>query len=394
MTYKRPHFSLLMNRLKEPRHFIQVLAGPRQVGKTTLALQIQEAVPVSCHYASADEAMVHQPTWLQQQWDVARLKCQEGNTALLILDEIQKIQDWSSLVKKLWDEDTRHHCSLHVMILGSSALLIQQGLRESLAGRFEVTPVSHWGLSECQEAFGWSVDQYIYFGGYPGAAPLIQDENRWQHYIKDSLIETCISRDILLETKITKPFLLRRLFELTCLYSGQILSYQKMLGQLQDVGNAATLAHYLELLSQAGMVTGLQKFTMESFRQKASSPKLHVLNTALMSAQNSLSFQQALYDRNYWGRLVESAVGAHLLNQTRGTEINLLYWREGNREVDFILKKGQDIVALEVKSHKQPTALPGIQAFQEKFKPKRSLLVGGQGISVEAFLKTNVSTLF
>jgi hypothetical protein len=236
------------------------------------------------------------------------------------------------------------------------------------------------------EAFGWSLDQYIYFGGYPGAAPLIADVDRWTRYIKDALIETTISRDVLLLSRVDKPALLRRLFELACAYSGQVLSYQKMLGQLQDAGNTTTLAHYLDLLGGAGMVVGLAKFMAERVRQRASSPKLLVLNTALMTAQSGLDPVEGRSDSNWWGHLVESTVGAHLANAAVAGECELYYWRERNWEVDFVVRAGRQLTAIEVKSGRSPESLPGMSVFAATFKPTRTLLVGSGGIPLEEFL--------
>ena len=377
----------LLNRLKEKRRFLQVLAGPRQVGKTTLARQVMLATKLPAHYASADEPSLRDRTWIEQQWDLARLKAKEGKAgALLILDEVQKVSDWSNVVKLLWDADTHAGVPLKVVLLGSAPLLIQSGLTESLAGRFELIPVPHWSFGEMHEAFGWNLEQYIFYGAYPGSADLIASPERWRRYVTDSLIETTISRDILLMTRVDKPALLRRLFHLGCAYSGQILSYQKMLGQLTDAGNTVTLAHYLDLLQGAGMVAGLSKYAHGIIRQRGSSPKLQVLNTALMTAQDSRTITEARRDGDYWGRLVESSVGAHLLNTSFGKDIELTYWRERSQEVDFILRQGKTITAIEVKSGRRPEALPGMEAFAKQFKPKRKLLVGGQGIPLDEFL--------
>jgi hypothetical protein len=395
--YHRPVYQILFARLKEPRKFLQVLAGPRQTGKTTLIRQAMESLTLASHYASADEPTLQSRTWIEQQWEMGRLLVREkGNKAgaLLVLDEIQKVAGWSETVKRLWDADTAKKVDLKVVLLGSAPLLIQQGLADSLAGRFEIIPVVHWSYSEMKDAFGWGLDQYVYFGGYPGAADLINDRQRWARYIIDSLIETTISRDILLMTRIDKPALLRRLFQLGCNYSGQILSYQKMIGQLQDAGNTTTLAHYLELMSGAGMLTGLHKLTDQRVRQRASSPKLQVLNTALLSAQSNLSFDAARKDREFWGRLVESAAGAHLINSATGTGIEVYYWRERGKEVDFILRLNKAAVAIEVKSGYSKGSLPGMGEFGRIFKPKRKLLVGGEGIPVEKFLSVPVENWF
>ncbi|MBX9743259.1 MAG: ATP-binding protein [Chthoniobacterales bacterium] len=379
----------LIDRLEEPRRFIQVLAGPRQVGKTTLIQQLLEKLDIPFHYASADAPALQGQEWLRQQWEEAHLKAGKKK-GVLVLDEIQKIHQWSELVKKLWDQDTHTKSSLHVILLGSSPLLIQSGLTESLAGRFELIPISHWSFSEIKKAFDWDLKQFIYYGAYPGAASLIKNPERWRHYILESLVETSISRDILLMTRVDKPGLLRRLFQLSCDYSGQILSYQKMLGQLTDAGNTVTLAHYLQLLQSAGMVGGLAKYTHGKIHQRASSPKLQVFNTALLSASTELTIEEAISNREHWGRLVESAVGAHLLNQTFGTTIEVQYWREGNHEVDFVLKKGKTIVGIEVKSGRSHSTTRALEIFRTRFKPLRNLLVGEGGIPIEQFLLTPV----
>jgi len=383
--FVRVQAKTLKKRLAEPRRFIQVIAGPRQTGKTTLAHGVASNTGLPLRFASADEPTLRERGWIAEQWDAARLETGKRG-ALLVLDEIQKIPGWSETVKRLWDEDTRARRALKVVLLGSAPLLIQRGLTESLAGRFEVLRLPHWSFAEMREAFGFELDQYLYYGGYPGAAPLITEPGRWARYIADSLIETTISRDVLLLTRVDKPALLRRLFELGCRYSGQILSYTKMLGQLHDAGNATTLAHYLDLLAGAGMVAGLQKFAGSAARSRGSIPKLQVLNTALMTAQSGVAFEEARADREFWGRLTESAVGAHLANAAATGACELYYWRERNREVDFVVRSGRAVTAIEVKSARAREAQPGLDAFAEAFKPGRRLLVGGGGVPVEEFL--------
>jgi predicted AAA+ superfamily ATPase len=386
--FERWQTDTLVGRLSEARRFLQVVAGARQVGKTTLVTQALSRLDIPSVFVSADEPTVGDITWLTAQWERGRLAAADGGRggAVLVLDEVQKIPRWSDTVKRLWDEDSRARRALKVVLLGSAPLLMQQGLTESLAGRFEVVHVPHWSYAEMRAAFGFSLEQYLYFGGYPGAAPLIKDPPRWKRYLLDSLIETTISRDVLLMTRVDKPALLRRLFELGCRYSGQVLSYTKMLGQLQDAGNTTTLAHYLELLAGAGMLTGLQKYAGKSVRQRGSSPKLQVLNTALMTAQSGLSPDEARTDREFRGRLVESAVGAHLANAAAAGVCELFYWRELNQEVDFIVRAGRTVVAIEVKSGRAPVAFSGLAAFSEAFKPKRTLLVGGDGVPIDEFL--------
>lgn len=380
--YRRPVLEVLLRRLREPRRFLQVLAGPRQVGKTTLALQALEELDGPSHYASADDPVGRDVAWLEGQWELGRLAARGRGGAVLVLDEVQKVPGWSEVVKRLWDEDTRRRTGLRVLLLGSAPLLVQRGLSESLAGRFELVRVSHWSFSEMREAFGWDVERFLFFGGYPGAAPLVRDEARWASYVRDSLIETTISRDVLLLSRVEKPVLLRQVFRLACEYSGRVLSYTKMLGQLQDAGNTTTLAHYLELLGGAGIAVGLEKHSGSAVRRRGSSPKLLALNTALISATSGLRFREARADPEFWGRLVETAVGAHLVNA--GLEVR--WWRERNREVDYVVRSGRTLVAIEVTSGRRKDALPGMAAFSEAFRPTRRLLVGGQGVPVEAFL--------
>jgi hypothetical protein len=387
-AFEREYVAVLVTRLAEPRRFLHVVAGPRQVGKTTLVQQVLAQLDCPSDLVSADEPALRDAAWLAAQWERARLLALDSGKhgAVLALDEVQKIPGWSEAVKRLWDEDTRHRLPLRVVLLGSAPLLVQRGLSESLAGRFEILHLPHWSLTEMRAAFGFTLDQYLYFGGYPGAAPLASDHARWRRYLLDALVETTIARDVLLLTRVDKPALLRRLFELGCRYSGQVLSFTKMLGQLHDAGNTTTLAHYLELLAGAGMLTGLSKYSGKALRSRGSSPKLQVFNTALLTAQSGLTPAEARADHEFWGRLTESAVGAHLANAAARGLCELYYWREGNREVDFVLRSGRVVVALEVKSGRAPLAHPGLAAFSEAFKPKRTLLVGGDGIPVEEFL--------
>jgi predicted AAA+ superfamily ATPase len=389
--FRRAQAITLATRLAEPRRFIQVVAGPRQVGKSTLVQQVVEDLSMPVRFVSADEPTLRGTDWIAQQWEAARLAIDGLEGAVLVLDEVQKIPGWSETVKRLWDEDTRARRPLKSVLLGSAPLLITQGLTESLAGRFETLPLSHWSLPEMQAAFGWTLEDYLFYGGYPGAAPLIREPTRWARYVADSLIETSISRDVLLLTRVDKPALLRRLFELACRYSGQVLSYTKMLGQLQDAGNTTTLAHYLELLAGAGMVCGLPKYAGDVARSRGSSPKLQVLNTALMTVLSGYTQDEARADREFRGRLVESAVGGHLANAAMRGECTLHYWRERNHEVDFVVKAGRRLTAIEVKSGRAPQAHPGTAAFVQAFKPQRTLLVGGDGIALQDFLSRPVS---
>ncbi len=387
--YRRYTTDILLRRLSEPRRFIQVVTGPRQVGKTTSVKQALAAAELPSHYASADSPTPLPPLWIEQQWNAARaIAGSRSAPVLLALDEVQKIDGWSEAVKAQWDADSGSDVDIRVVLLGSSALLVRKGLSESLAGRFEVIRATHWTYDEVREAFGWDVDTFVYFGGYPGAAPLVDDEDRWRSYILDSLVETAVSRDILLPTRVDKPALLRRLLALTCEYSARELSFNKMLGELADAGNTTTLAHYLDLLSGAGLATGLQKHAGQAVRRRASSPKLLALNTALVSAVVGKSRHAARADTAYWGRLVETAVGGHLVAHALRREGDVRYWRDGALEVDFVVEHAGRLVAIEVKMGAGTGGgdLRGLQAFAERFAPDRSVVVGAGGIALDAYL--------
>ena len=398
MSYQRKQARLLRHRLSEPPGFIQIIAGPRQVGKSTLVRQVISGE--NSNYVAADNIEGHpsdhaaaatipgtEPTeqWLTAQWNKARASAKklaaEGSedSFTLAIDEVQKIPRWSEVIKGLWDSDRAEQLNMHVVLLGPSPWLMQQGLTESLAGRFESIPMTHWSYPEMQEAFDFTLDEFIYFGGYPGGAQFVRDEERWRNYVKASLISPNIEKDILQMTRVDKPALLKAMFELGCHYSGQIISYTKLVGQLQGAGNTVTLAHYLQLLSRAGLLTGLSKFAGKKHRQRSSSPRLNVLNTALMSALTGYTFEQARADRSYWGRLVESAVGAHLFN-TAADVCEVHYWRESPYEVDFILANNNRLAAIEVKSGGGYAQPRGLNYFTDKYPTSRSVVIGEGGV--------------
>ncbi len=395
MHFKRPHIQQLIGRMKEPKGFIQVFMGPRQVGKSTLIGQVLSNLNIPHLFVSADAIANAGELWLEQQWETARLqwKSSGATSFILAIDEIQKINNWSEVVKKLWDEDTRTNQPIKVILLGSSRLLLQQGLTESLAGRFETTYLGHWSFNEMEQAFGVTAEQYVWFGGYPGAASLMNDEDRWKKYVNDALIETSISKDILMLTRVDKPALLRKLFELGCLYSGQILSYTKIVGQLQDAGNTTTLAHYLQLLDTAGLLAGIEKYAGEQLRQRSSSPKFQVHNTALLTAQQGASLKEVRLKPDVWGRWVEAAIGAHLVNHQLSEGYTVRYWRHRNDEIDFVLEKKGKVIGLEVKSGATQKAR-GIESFKKQHEPDKVLLVGNSGIPWQEFLKVPVDQLF
>ena len=394
--FERAHKQTLTDRIeKEKRKFIQVLYGPRQVGKTTLVTQFANQTHIPVHYVSADAVISPGGIWITQQWEAARVQLSGsgGGETILIIDEVQKIENWSETVKKEWDEDTLKGLPLKVILLGSSRLLLQKGLTESLAGRYESIYIGQWSYAESYEAFGLLPDQFVWFGGFPGPVGLINQETRWKSYILDSLIEPAISKDILMLTRVDKPALLKRLFEMGCLFSGQILSFNKIMGQLADAGNTTTLAHYLELLDTSGMLKGIEKFSPGVLRQRSSSPKFQVHNTAFLSAQQALTFAETKARPEVWGRWVESAIGAHLLNCSIKEGFRLYYWRHRNDEVDFVIESHGRSIGVEVKSGPSEKTR-GMLAFQQQFAPVRTLLVGAQGIPWQEFLKLNPMELF
>lgn len=387
--FRRKLSNTLEERLAEPRRFIQVVMGPRQTGKTTAVRQAVKASGLPTHVASADGAGTLGTEWVEVEWYQARSLASRGARAVLVLDEVQKIEQWSETVKRLWDEDTWNETDLLVIVSGSSSLLLRSGLNESLAGRFELNISTHWSLSEMSESFGYNLDDYLMFGGYPGSAPLRNDLSRWKRYMRDSIVETTISRDVLQMEDIRKPALMRELFELGAQYSAQELSYRKILGQLDDKGNTDTVKNYLNLLSQAGMMSGLQKYDGKQVRMRASSPRLLVhdpsLMTCLWNGAGSLLGDPALR-----GHLVETAVGAHLLARSQTEDFGVFWWRDGNYEVDFVIAKpGGEPTAIEVKSGRPSKS--GIGEFCKRYPSARPIVVEGMNVSVEAFLRDQVA---
>ncbi len=395
--YIRSVFQTLQLRILESRKFIQVVSGPRQVGKTTGIRQIlKKMAPIQPSlFLSADEPLLRDQNWLRMQWEKARKICKKNSSSyLLVIDEIQKITNWSETVKSLWDEDTALQIPLKIIILGSSTMLIHHGLSESLVGRFELTRVTHWNFAEMRDAFNYSIEDWIYFGGYPGASSLKDEPSRWKSYIKDSIIEPTISQDVFQMERVNKPALFRRLLETSIIYSSQILSYQKMLGQLQESGNATTIAHYLNLLGQAGLIAGLEKYSGSVIRKKASSPKLQVLDNSLMSAMEIEDKNSILEKPEKWGRWVESAIGVFLFNSSIIHKTRLEYWRHRSYEVDFILSYGKELIAIEVKSGSKKSSLSGLKEFKKQYPSAKVYIIGTSGIPIDEFLNSSVLDLF
>lgn len=393
--YKRAVYKVIKSRIEEPRRFIQVVMGARQIGKSTVVRQVLGDLVLPYRFFSADNVPATNGLWIADCWNAVRslMKVNGWLCCVLVIDEIQKIQNWSEAVKKEWDDDTANGRDIRVLLLGSSRVLLERGMSESLAGRFEEIRMSHWSYGEMRDCFGFTLDQYMFYGGYPGAASLVSDDDRFQQYIQSSIIDATINKDILMDTPISKPALLRQTFELGAAYSGEILSFTKMLGSLQDAGNTSTLAGYVNLLNDSGLLCGLQKFSIDMARRRASIPKFQVYNNALKRVFIPNSFEQAVSDRKEWGRIFESGVGAYLVSQAFVNRFEVFYWRDRNEEVDFILRKQGKIVAVEVKSNAEKNT-SGLEAFKNKFQPSLSLVVGDGGMAAEDFMTMDIRALF
>lgn len=395
MSYKREQIKDILSRIDEQRGKLQVIVGPRQVGKTTLMGQVLEECTLPYDSYSADDVTGVSADWLAQVWETARMKMLvQGNIKrLLVIDEVQKISNWSETVKAEWDRDTREKRELIVVLLGSSRMLIEKGLTESLAGRFELIRLSHWNYMEMRDCFGWTLPQYIFFGGYPGAAAFIGNETRWRNYVKDSLVEPSISKDVLMDTRVLKPQLLRQLFEIGSSCSGELLSLTKVAAQLQDAGNVTTLAGYLHLLDECGLLCGLQKYAADNSRKYNSIPKFQVHNNALRNAWSELNYSETVENPKEWGRMTESAVGAYLVSQAQIADYKVYYWRENNDEVDFVLTRRDRKIAIEVKSGRR-TVNAGLPKFKTLYNPYHAITVGSGGLSFEEFLSMDLNLLF
>ena len=396
MKFQRRLYKTLLSRIAEKRNFIQVITGPRQVGKTTIALELQKNAGCMAEYHSADDASVYGASWIDQIWDSLRIrmKFEKIECSLLILDELQKISDWSAAIKKHWDRDTREGNNIKLIILGSSRLLLMDGLSESLTGRFELNYATHWGLDEMREAFEYTNEEYQWFGGYPGAAAFIKDELRYKEYIINAIIEPTMTRDILYTTKIDKPALLRQLLEVGIGYSSQIMSYNRILGQLQDAGNTTTLVKYLRLLEQAGLLSGLNKFNNREIEIKSSIPKFQVHNSALFSATRGYLFKEAVMDRAAWGYVVENSVGAYLVNQVcQLPNTSLYYWRDNGSEIDYVIRYGSQAIGIEIKSGDESIPEKTTEKFKEFFPHAKLLLIGKHGIPYDSFMNSELKDI-
>ena len=394
MEYKRPQFAEVLERMNEPRKFIQVLAGPRQVGESTLIDQVLEECTLPHYLYNADGVDENDTDWIRRVWESARIQMdtRQQTEAILVIDEIQKIKRWSEIVKREWDADTRNRRQLKLFLLGSSRLMLRKGLTESLAGRFELIRLGHWTLQEMEDAFGLTLDEWIYYGGYPGSASLIKDMRRWRKYIKESLVAPAIEKDIIMTSNIYKPALMKQLFELGCSYSAELLSLTKALGQLQDAGNVTTLSSYLNILNQCNLLAGLQKYANDDARRYQSVPKFQVYNNALLTAYRGTTYDKDRIDPQIWGRWVESAVGGYLLGDAEDGGYKVYYWRERSDEVDYIVASQGTAIALEVKSGRRGMN-SGLPKFCENFHPRRALVIGTDGIPFKEFFHMKIEDL-
>jgi predicted AAA+ superfamily ATPase len=332
-------FDLRQN-LESSRDYIQVVLGPRQVGKTTGILGYLRKTPQPHLYFTADDVLAPTESWIEEKWQEAVIK---NPNCLLVIDEIQKVPTWSSTVKKLWDRQKRSKSTrIQLVLLGSSSLEIHQGLNESLTGRFQMIRAHHWDFERSRKLVGMDVEQFIRCGGYPGSYGLLTKPQKWESYIQDSIVETVIGKDILQIARIAKPALFRQAFRILMSYPAQDISYTKLLGQLQDKGNTDLIKHYIGLYEAAFLLQSIPKYSGSLVASRTSSPKLIPLCGALIH-------RDVITTKEGYGRAVEAAVGAILIQS--GLQVE--YWRDGNSEVDFVTQFGGILYAIEVKSGRQ-----------------------------------------
>lgn len=350
----------LTSRLGGNDGLIQVILGPRQVGKTTTILKlIDEQYKDVSRYVSADTVFNPGAAWLRGEWQNAIEKNQ-----ILFIDEIQKIDNWSEAIKALYDETKRAKKKIKCVLLGSSSLAIQSGLTESLTGRFQLINAYHWNYKESHQAYGLNFEEYVRYGGYPGSYRFIHTDD-WNDYVLNSIINTVIEKDILLYHAVKKPALFKQAFEIIVSYPAQEISYAKLLGQLQDGGNTDLIKYYLELYQGAFLIKILEKYSEKVIKIKASSPKIIPLAPCIPYIQT-----RTAYDAEVKGRIFELMVGAQLVR----TNEQLYYWREGKFEVDYVLKSGSKVFAIEVKSGKKRSER-GLEEFKKRFKKARGIII-------------------
>ena len=399
--FERKEKDTILDRLKEEPHHMMMYWGPRQSGKTTLIKQVLAAYPGESLYINVDEFNEEiegkqfpqiekvrpegrRAAWMLYCWDHMRRRARKSQkTVVFVIDEVQKIDDWSRRVKGMWDRDRMDSNAIHIILLGSSPHLLQKGLSESLHGRYYQIKSYHWCYAEMSQAFGFSLDEFIYYGGYPGAAKLIHKNKEWRQYVRTSIINNNIHGDVLGLLDIEHPKILKKLYEIGSKYSAQIFEFQKISAATQG-GRQPLLEEYLDILERVYMLTGLFSWA-NSMHRRSGSPKFQVLNNALMSCTHGYTLEEAKADQEYWGRLVESAVGAHILNSYDDPSAQLYYWRQNGHEVDFVVERGPKLVAIEVKSGRKVKAHEGMHEFQRRFQPTKTLVVGTGGIPLEEF---------
>lgn len=386
-SFLRPMTRELLKRLGEGAALPQIVIGPRQIGKTTAIGQTVGSLSgkgFAAVLADADAMAAPPEKWVVEHWRKAHALAGTGKPTILAFDELQKVPGWSEIVKREFDVSQRSNAGPRprIVISGSSALLVSKGMRESMAGRFELIRFPHWGLAEERAAFAVDIETHVALGGYPRRREFLPDTGRFLDYVRDSIIESVLSKDLLLLNPVDKPVLLRRLFEFACHHPAEVVSLQKMLGQLTDKGNVTTIAHYLDLLAAAFLVTPIQKYSPEILRIRSSSPKLIVMAQALLAAVQDKKPDALARDREQYGRWVENAVGAHLLRS--GLEV--FYWRDRDREIDFVARKGRAVMAVEVSVSPKKHTPDSLKRLARKIGIARSVVVGPQGVALESFL--------
>jgi predicted AAA+ superfamily ATPase len=347
-------------------NLIQVLLGPRQVGKTTAVQQIAKGWNGPVVFATADLPFPPDQDWIKAQWQSARAF--QDKRTLLILDEIQKVPHWSSVVKALIDEERQRRSGMRIVLLGSASWTIEQGLGDTLAGRFEIIRAFHWTYKECTQAFAWDFQTYLKFGGYPVPAQFIGEPERWKQFLLDSIIEPMLSKDILPLKQIAKPALFRQAFALAMSYPAQEISINKLMGQLQEGGNTTTLKNYLDLMESGYAIRLLEKYSTRPLSRKSSSPKLVPLCPALIHA--FVPAKQVDQEPEWFGRVFENVIGAHLCQHF----LEVSYWREGNSEVDYVVDWEGRLIAIEIKSGRKKSS-KGLNEFKSRFPKAESVLM-------------------
>lgn len=370
----------LRQRLDEPAPGrIQLVTGPRQVGKTTLLLDLAAQYGEAAMYTAADAPEAGVPGYWDRFWAGAESRAERGTT-IVLLDEIHLLPDWASSLKASWDRFRRRHLPIHIVATGSSGLRVTQGSRESLAGRFERIVFAHWSAAALASTFNVptaeAVRQSVLFGTYPGAWDLARDEARWRAYIRDAIIEPAIGRDVLALGQVRRPGLLRQVFAVAVGSPAEIVSLQKIQGQLGDRGALETVAHYLELLRDAYLVAGLEKFTRRAVRRRAAPSKLVTLNNALLSATHPNGPPDPARDAARFGAWIENACLASAINQGQ----RVTYWREEPLEVDAVVEGSWGAWAIEIKTGRfDRRDLTGLFEFCRRHPAFRPLVVTRPG---------------